>query len=107
MSIPASRGIRPQVRSIAAFQIVSSTDEVVKRMAPTTKHKEKLLNRVRRIGGRISAIEQALDGDQKCSKVHNHAACRGATDGLMVEVMESYVYYHVINPKGKLTAEQA
>jgi DNA-binding FrmR family transcriptional regulator len=81
------------------FQIVSSTDEGVKRMARTTKHEEKLLNRVRRIRGRISAIEKALDGDQKCSKVHNHAACRGATDGLMAEVMEGHVCYHVINRK--------
>jgi DNA-binding FrmR family transcriptional regulator len=59
-------------------------DEGVKRMAHTTKDKEKLLNRVRRIKGQISAIEKALDGDQECSKVlQNIAACRGAVNGLL------------------------
>jgi len=43
--------------------------EGVKRMAHTTKDKEKLLNRVRRIKGQIGAIEKALDDDQECSKV--------------------------------------
>jgi hypothetical protein len=33
-------------------------------MAHTTKDKEKLLNRVRRIKGQISAIEKALHDDQ-------------------------------------------
>jgi DNA-binding FrmR family transcriptional regulator len=77
-------------------------------MAHTTKGKVKLLNRVRRIKGQISAIEKALDGDQECSKVlQTIAACRGAINGLMAEVMEGHVRYHVINPKGKPTSEQA
>jgi FrmR/RcnR family transcriptional regulator, repressor of frmRAB operon len=38
-------------------------------MAHTAKDKEKLLNRVGRIKGQVSAIEKALDGDQECSRV--------------------------------------
>jgi FrmR/RcnR family transcriptional regulator, repressor of frmRAB operon len=77
-------------------------------MAHTTKDKEKLLNRVRRIKGQITAIEKALDGDQECSKVlQTIAACRGAINGLMAEVMEGHVRYHVIDPKTKPTSERA
>jgi DNA-binding FrmR family transcriptional regulator len=76
-------------------------------MAHTTKDKEKLLNRIRRIKGQISAIENALDEDQECSKVLQAiAACRGAMNGLMAEVMEGHVRYHVLDPKGKPTARQ-
>jgi DNA-binding FrmR family transcriptional regulator len=73
-------------------------------MAHTTKDKEKLMNRVRRIKGQIEAIEKALDEDQECSKVLQTIA---ASRGLMAEVMEGHVRYHVLNPKGKPTAEQA
>lgn len=83
-------------------------DEDVKRMAHTTRDKKKLLDRVRRIKGQVSAIEKALDGDQECSKVlQTIAACRGAINGLMAEVMEGHVRYHVIDPKRKPTSDQA
>jgi DNA-binding FrmR family transcriptional regulator len=76
-------------------------------MSHTTNDKEKLLNRVRRIKGQISAIEKALVGDQECSKVlQTIAACRGAINGLMAEVMEGHVRHHVISPKDKPTPEQ-
>ena len=39
-------------------------------MAHTTKDKEKLLNRVRRIKGQISAIEKALEGDQSAPECY-------------------------------------
>jgi FrmR/RcnR family transcriptional regulator, repressor of frmRAB operon len=77
-------------------------------MAHTTKDKEKLLNRIRRIKGQVSAIEAALDSDEECSKVlQTIAACRGAINGLMAEVMEGHVRYHVIDPKSRPTSKQA
>jgi len=77
-------------------------------MAHTTKDKEKLLNRIRRIKGQITAIEKALEDDQECSKVlQTIAACRGAINGLMAEVMEGHVRYHVIDPNRKPTSAQA
>jgi len=77
-------------------------------MAHTTKDKEKLLNRVRRIKGQITAIEKALDGDQECSKVlQTIAAIRGAINGLMAEVMEGHVRHHVLDTNRKPTTEQS
>jgi DNA-binding FrmR family transcriptional regulator len=73
-------------------------------MAPTTKDKTKLLSRVRRIRGQVEAIERALDKEDECSSVLQlMAACRGALNGLMAEVMEGHIRFHVLAPtrKGK------
>jgi DNA-binding FrmR family transcriptional regulator len=72
-------------------------------MAHTSKDKEKLLTRVRRIRGQVDAIELALDSEQECAGVLQlMAACRGALNGLMAEVMEGHILFHVLSPdKGK------
>jgi len=76
-------------------------------MAHTTKDKAKLLSRVRRIRGQVEAIERALDGDQECSSVLQlMAACRGALNGLMSEVMEGHVRFHVLNPRSGKNSPQ-
>jgi len=66
-------------------------------MAHTIEEKKKLLNRVRRILGQVAAVERALDKEAECSDVlHNIAACRGAMDALMAEVIEGHVRFHVL-----------
>jgi DNA-binding FrmR family transcriptional regulator len=71
-------------------------------MAHTTRDKEKLLVRVRRIRGQVEALEKALDQDDDCSKVlHLIAGSRGAMDGLMAEVLEGHIRSHVADPKAK------
>ena len=68
-------------------------------MAHTAKNKKKLLTRVRRIRGQVEAIERALDDDQECfSVLQLMAACRGALNGLMAEVMEGHIRFHVLAP---------
>jgi DNA-binding FrmR family transcriptional regulator len=77
-------------------------------MAHTTRDRDKLLNRVRRIRGQINAIEKALDGNEECSNVlQTIAACRGAINGLMAEVLEGHVRFHVIDSRRKQTVGQA
>lgn len=77
-------------------------------MAHTTKDKEKLLNRIRRIKGQINGIEKALQDNADCSRVlQTIAACRGAINGLMAEVLEGHVRFHVIDSRRKQTANQA
>jgi len=66
-------------------------------MAHTTAGKKKLLNRIRRLQGQLSAVERAIDSDQDCSAVLQLvAACRGATNGLMAELLEGHIRNHVI-----------
>ena len=77
-------------------------------MAHTQKDKAKLLNRVNRIKGQVNAIERALQDGDECSRVlQTIAACRGAINGLMAEVLEGHVRFHVVDPRRKPTAGQA
>jgi FrmR/RcnR family transcriptional regulator, repressor of frmRAB operon len=77
-------------------------------MAHTTKDKEKLLSRVRRIRGQVDAIEHALEAEHECAGVLQlMAACRGALNGLMAEVMEGHVRFHVLSPDTSKNSPQA
>jgi DNA-binding FrmR family transcriptional regulator len=61
-------------------------------VAPKTKEKHWLLLRARRIRGQVEAIERALDSEQECGDVLNLvAACRGALNSLMFEVLAGHV----------------
>ena len=77
-------------------------------MAHTVRDKNKLLNRVRRIRGQVDAIERALAEEQDCSDLlRTIAACRGAINGLMGEVIEGHIRFHVVDPDSKPTTRQA
>lgn len=70
-------------------------------MAHTRRDKKKLLNRVRRIRGQIDAIERALDEERETAPVLQMiAACRGAINGLMAQVIEGHVELHVLDHDG-------
>jgi FrmR/RcnR family transcriptional regulator, repressor of frmRAB operon len=76
-------------------------------VAHTTKEKYKLLTRVRRIRGQVEAIERALESEQECGRVLQlMAACRGALNGLMAEVMEGHVRFHVLSPSNGKNSPQ-
>jgi DNA-binding FrmR family transcriptional regulator len=66
-------------------------------MAHVNHGGEKLLARVRRIKGQIAALEKSLmTGEAECSAtLQQIAAVRGATNGLMAEVMESHIRDHL------------
>jgi DNA-binding FrmR family transcriptional regulator len=69
-------------------------------MPHTTREKEKLMARVRRISGQIKAIEKALDDEQEASSIMQLiASCRGALNGLMSELMEGHLKEHVADQK--------
>jgi DNA-binding FrmR family transcriptional regulator len=76
-------------------------------MAHTIHDQKKLLLRVGRIRGQVNAVEKALLDEKDCSTVLvTLAACRGAINSLMSEVLEGHVRFHVLDPKGKPTIEQ-
>jgi DNA-binding FrmR family transcriptional regulator len=77
-------------------------------MAHTIQEKKKLLNRVRRIRGQVEAIERDLEQEAECTRtLHGIAACRGAMDALMAEVIEGHVRFHVLDPRRRPTREQS
>jgi len=68
-------------------------------MSHTVRQKAKLLNRVRRIRGQVDAIERALEAEVGCEQVmHVIAACRGALNGLLGEVVEEHIQSHLVEP---------
>jgi len=77
-------------------------------MAHTVRDKKKLLNRVRRIRGQVEAIEKSLNEEQDCTEMlQTIAACRGAINSLMAEVIEGHIRFHVVDPDEKPTSKQA
>jgi FrmR/RcnR family transcriptional regulator, repressor of frmRAB operon len=76
-------------------------------MAQAVRDKTKLLNRIRRIRGQVSAIETLLENEAECGRVlHTIAACRGAIDGLQAELLEDHIRYHVVDPEAGPESEQ-
>jgi DNA-binding FrmR family transcriptional regulator len=61
----------------------------------------KLLNRVRRIKGQVEAVERALaDDHEECADtLQLLAACRGAINALMGEVLEGHIRDHIAGSK--------
>lgn len=63
----------------------------------TTHDKAKLLARVRRIRGQVTALERQLDQDIDCNRVLTQiAAIRGAVNGLMGAVIEGHLTEHLV-----------
>ncbi len=77
-------------------------------MAHVIRDKKKLLNRVRRIRGQVEAVERALESEADCTEIlHTIAACRGAINGLMTEVLEGHIRFHLVDPDHRPTSAQA
>jgi DNA-binding FrmR family transcriptional regulator len=77
-------------------------------MAHTTHDKRKMLNRIRRIRGQVEGIERALEEERDCTAIlQTVAACRGALNGLMSEIIEGHVREHVLDPGEPASGERA
>lgn len=77
-------------------------------MAHTTRNKSKLLNRVRRIRGQVEAVERALEAETDCTRILQLvAAVRGATNGLMAELLEDHIRFHVVDPEHEPDIDKA
>jgi DNA-binding FrmR family transcriptional regulator len=76
-------------------------------LSHTTKDKKKMLSRIRRIKGQADAIERAVEGGGECEDILQLvASCRGALNGLMAELIEGHVRFHVLSPGQKTLPSQ-
>ncbi len=74
----------------------------------TVREKKKLTSRIRRIRGQLEAVERAIEEEKGCFEVlQTVAAARGAMNGLVAEIVEDHVRFHVLDPDAKPTAKQA
>lgn len=77
-------------------------------MPHTVRDQTKLMNRVKRIRGQLNGIEKSLERDGDCGAILQQlAACRGALNGLMAEILEDHVRYHVVDSNTPPESEQA
>ena len=74
----------------------------------TAREKKKLISRIRRIRGQLEAVETALSEEKSCYEIlQTVAAARGALNGLVAEIIEDHVRFHVLDPETKPTKKQA
>jgi DNA-binding FrmR family transcriptional regulator len=77
-------------------------------MAHTSRNKDKLLNRVRRIRGQLNAVEAGIESAADCGEVlQTLVACRGALNSLVVEMFEDHVRFHIVDPAKRPTKDQS
>ena len=75
-------------------------------MAHTSKDKKKLLDRIKRIRGQLNGLEKAVEEERDCGGVLlTLAACRGAMNALMAEILEGHVRHHVLPESGATSQE--
>jgi FrmR/RcnR family transcriptional regulator, repressor of frmRAB operon len=77
-------------------------------MAHTTEEKKKLLARVNRLQGQLESIRTAIEDEKDCASVLQQiAACRGAINSLLVEIIDGEVRYHVLSKNSKVDSREA
>ncbi|MDL0095368.1 metal/formaldehyde-sensitive transcriptional repressor [Campylobacter vicugnae] len=76
-------------------------------MAHIVANKDKLLLRIKKIKGQISALEKALEDEKDCFKVLQQiSAARGAITSLMAEVLDRHIKEHLGNSVSQEQREQ-
>jgi DNA-binding FrmR family transcriptional regulator len=77
-------------------------------MAHTTEEKKKLLTRVNRLQGQLEGIRVAIEEEQECASVLQQiAACRGAINSLLVEIIDGEIRFHVLSKNCKVDSREA
>lgn len=77
-------------------------------MAHLIRDKDKLIARVRRISGQLAAVERALAEEADCEDtLQLIASSRGALNGLMAEVIEGHIRFHVVKGNPDPASEEA
>jgi DNA-binding FrmR family transcriptional regulator len=73
----------------------------------TTNEKE-LITRINRIQGQLQGIKDAISEDQDCASILQQvAACRGAMNSLMAEIIEGEIKCHVLSADAKANSPEA
>ena len=77
-------------------------------MAHSVQERRKLLARINRIEGQVKSIRSAVEEERECATVLQQiAACRGAINGLLVEIVEGEIRYHVLSKSAKVDSREA
>ena len=98
--VPTESAWQARQRSIGSLATYTLPGYPIPHMAHVIQNKKKLLARVSRIRGQINGIERALEENHDCGELLlTLAACRGALNALMAEILEGHVRQHVLTEK--------
>jgi len=62
------------------------------------REKVKLLQRIKKLRGQLDAVERSLTADEDCGgQLMLLAAVRGGVNGLMGEVLETHIRFHLVD----------
>ena len=76
-------------------------------MAHTVQEKKKLLARVSRLQGQLESIRVAIEEEKECATVLQQiAACRGAINSLLVEIIDGEIRFHILSKNSKLESRE-
>ena len=76
-------------------------------MSHLVEDKKRIKSRIKRIKGQLEAVERSLDEDKDCFTVlQTLAACRGAMNGLLGEIVEDHIREHIMTDPAKPQSEQ-
>jgi len=77
-------------------------------VAHTIEERRNLLARVNRIEGQVKSIRSALENDRECATVLQQiAACRGAINSLLVQIIDGEIRFHVLSKNAKVESREA
>lgn len=77
-------------------------------MAHTQRNRDKLIARIGRIRGQLNAVQAALEDKRECAEVLQVlAACRGALNSLVAEVIEDHIRFHIADPLERPETKQS
>lgn len=77
-------------------------------MAHTAAEKKALLIRVNRIQGQLASIREAIENEKECADVLQQiAACRGAVNSLLLEIVEGEIRFHVLGKNARMDSREA
>jgi DNA-binding FrmR family transcriptional regulator len=73
-----------------------------------SKEKQKLLSRIKRMAGQITAVERSVTDGNECADILMLlAAIRGGVNSLMAEILEDHIRLHITHPdRGKESNEE-
>ncbi|MGO9402851.1 MAG: metal/formaldehyde-sensitive transcriptional repressor [Terriglobales bacterium] len=72
-----------------------------------SKEKQKLLSRIKRLGGQINAVERAVtEGDECADILMLLAAIRGGVNSLMAEILEDHIRLHITHPNHRMESNE-
>jgi DNA-binding FrmR family transcriptional regulator len=64
-----------------------------------SKEKQKLVSRIKRLGGQIDAVERSITAGDECADILMLlAAIRGGVNSLMAEILEDHIRLHITHP---------